>query len=158
MKKRLIYNTLLLTGVSLYMRTLSLLFQVYVSNKIGASGIGLFTLIISVQALAVTLATSGIRYAVTRLVSEELGMGRPGGVDKVMKSCFSYAAFFSTLALGVLYFGADYIGSVWVQRYTHRLIIENTRLRPALFVIVLSYGGLFHSGSESDEVFYCPDI
>lgn len=114
MKKRLLYNTVLLTGVSLYMRTLSLLFQVYVSNKIGASGIGLFTLIISVQALAVTVATSGIRYAVTRLVSEELGMGRPGGVDKVMKSCFSYAAFFSTLSLGVLYFGADYIGSVWV--------------------------------------------
>lgn len=115
MKKRMIFDTLLLTGVSLYMRTLSLLFQVYVSNKIGASGIGLFTLIISVQALAVTVATSGIRYTVTRLVSEELGLGRPGGVHRVMKSCFSYALFFSFLAMSILYFGADYIGSVWVK-------------------------------------------
>lgn len=114
MKKKMICNTLMMTGVSLYMRTLSLLFQVYVSNKIGASGIGLFTLIISVQALAVTVATSGIRYAVTRLVSEELGLGRPGGVNTVMKSCFSYAFTFSFLALGILYFGADYIGGVWV--------------------------------------------
>lgn len=114
MKKRLIYNTLLMTGVSLYMRSLSLLFQVYISNKIGAAGIGLFTLIISVQSLAVTVATSGIRYAVTRLVSEELGLSRPGGIDSIMKRCFSYAAFFSFLALTVLYFGADYIGNVWI--------------------------------------------
>jgi stage V sporulation protein B len=114
MRKHLLYNTILLTGVSIYMRTVSLLFQVYVSNSIGAAGIGLFTLILSVQALAVTLATSGIRYAVTRLVAEELGLNRYGGVGAVMKRSFAYASVFSILAMTVLYFGAERIGSVWV--------------------------------------------
>jgi stage V sporulation protein B len=113
-RKHLIYHTVLLTGVSLYMRTVSLFFQVYVVNKIGAAGIGLFTLILSVQALAVTLATSGVRYTVTRLVSEELGLNRPGGVGAVMKRCFLYAALFSILAMLLLYFGAHRIGCVWV--------------------------------------------
>ncbi|NLO48981.1 MAG: oligosaccharide flippase family protein [Clostridiales bacterium] len=114
MRKHLVYNTILLTAVSIYMRSVSLVFQVYVSNAIGASGIGLFTLILSVQALAVTLATSGIRYAVTRLVAEELGLNRHGGVGVVMKRSFAYAAIFSMLAMALLYFGANRIGSDWV--------------------------------------------
>ena len=103
----LLYNTLLLTAASLILRTAGLYLQSYVSGKVGAEGVGLFQLILSVQALAVTLATSGIRYSVTRLVSEELGAARQGGVRPVMRRCFTYSLFFSFVAFIILYVYAD---------------------------------------------------
>lgn len=103
----LLYNTLLLTAASLVLRTAGLYLQSYISGKVGAEGVGLFQLILSVQSLAVTLATSGIRYSVTRLVSEELGSLRQDGVRPVMKRCFTYSIIFSFTALVILYTFAD---------------------------------------------------
>lgn len=96
------------------MRGISVLFQVYLSNKIGSAGIGLFGLIASVQMLAVTFAMSGIRLTTTRLVSEEIGLCRPGGVRRAVILCITYALFFGTAASLLLYNGAEYIGNVWI--------------------------------------------
>ncbi len=105
----LLYNTLLLTAASLMLRTAGLYMQTYITGKIGAEGVGLFQLILSVQSLAVTLATSGIRYSSTRLVSEELGSGRPACVSAVMRRCLAYACCFSLAAFLILYNFADQI-------------------------------------------------
>jgi stage V sporulation protein B len=96
------------------MRTVGISFQVYLTKKIGASGIGLFQLIMSVSMLAATFAISGIRFATTRLVSEELGKSNPGGVKKVVIRCLVYALSFGTAAMLALYFNADMIGNKWI--------------------------------------------
>ncbi len=103
----LLYNTLLMTAASLILRTGGLYMQSYITIRIGAEGVGLFMLILSVQSLAVTLATSGIRYCATRLVSEELGAGRSGLVAPVMRRCALYACFFSLLSFAILFAWAD---------------------------------------------------
>ena len=51
----------------------------------------------SVELLASTVAVSGIRFAVTRLVSEELGLGRGRGVSAAMSRAALYALFFGAL-------------------------------------------------------------
>jgi stage V sporulation protein B len=107
-------NTILLTGTSLLMRTVGISFQVYLTKKIGASGIGLFQLIMSVSMLASTFALSGIRFATTRLVSEELGKSNPGGVKKVIVRCLAYALCFGTAAMLTLFFSAETIGTRWI--------------------------------------------
>lgn len=112
--KKLLYNTLLLIGASMLLRAIGVYFQVYLSNKIGASGIGLFQLISSVQSLALTIAISGIRFATTRMVSEEIGMQRPGGVHRVLRHCLIYAMAFGLISGAALYNGSDYIGNVWI--------------------------------------------
>ena len=48
---------------------------------------GIFGLIMSVYLFGITLATSGINLAVTRVISEELALDNPGGVKKIMKKC-----------------------------------------------------------------------
>lgn len=108
----LLKNTLMLTAVSLLLRSASLFFQTRLTAIIGAEGVGLFQMIISVQALAVTLATSGIRFCTTRLLSEELGAQRPGSVGGVMLRCFSYSLFFGLLSALALFLLSDKIG-VW---------------------------------------------
>lgn len=113
--KRLLINTLLLTVSAFLMRTVGMSFQVYLSNIIGASGIGLFQLIMSVSMLAATFSISGVRFATTRLVSEELGKSQHGGVKAAVHRCLLYALFFGTAAMLALYFGAHHIGSVWIR-------------------------------------------
>ena len=72
-KTRLIYNTALLTGSSLLMSCIGMAFQVWLVGRIGSAGIGLYQLVMSVTNLMATFAISGIRFAATRLVSEEIG-------------------------------------------------------------------------------------
>ena len=96
--KRFVINALILGGTTIFMRSISVIFSAYVSNKIGAEGMGLFSLISSVYMFAVTLATSGISLAVTRLVSEELGHDNGAGAVQAVKSCVGYALVFGCSA------------------------------------------------------------
>lgn len=112
--KVIFFNTLLLTAASMLMRAVGVFFQVYLSNKIGSAGIGLFQLIGSVEALSMTVAISGVRYATTRLVSEELGLGRPRGAVSAVRRCLAYALFFGCLTAGLLFTFSGLIGNVWI--------------------------------------------
>ena len=73
-----------MTTFSLLMRVIGLCFQIFISNSIGAEGVGLFQLVMSVNALAITVATSGVRFVVTRLTAEVIGEGRQRDVRKVV--------------------------------------------------------------------------
>lgn len=112
--KAFFLNAVLLTATSLLMRTVGVGFGVYLSNKIGASGMGLYQLIMSVYTLAVTLATSGVSLAATRLVAEELGRGNPAGAKKAMHRCLAYSALFGTATGIALFRCADYVGLIWL--------------------------------------------
>ena len=87
-----------MTLVSLILRLLGLFVNSRISNLMGAEGMGLMQLGLSVETLAITLAVSGIHFSVTRLVSEELAKGRRDNVRRVMGGALRYALFFSCLA------------------------------------------------------------
>ncbi len=112
--KRLIVNTALLTATSLIMSLISMLYQVWLAGRIGATGIGLFSLVLSVGFLCSTFAISGVRFAATRLVSEELGHNRESAVAGAMRRCFVYALFFGVAALLLLRHFAEPIGLLWI--------------------------------------------
>jgi stage V sporulation protein B len=113
--KTMLLNTILLTATALVMRSVGMAFQVYLSKKIGASGIGLFQLIMSVSMLAATFSISGSRFATTRLVSEELGKNSHDGVKAALRRCLLYAFCFGTAAAFLLFFGANLIGTTWIR-------------------------------------------
>ena len=70
-----------MTATTLLMRFVGVTFNIYITNKIGSVGIGLFTLVMSVGAFAVTFATSGVNLAATRLTAEAMGKGAHGGIS-----------------------------------------------------------------------------
>ena len=113
-RKRLIMNTALLTGSSLAMSAISMAFQVWLAGRIGSAGIGLYQLVLSVAFLCTTFAVSGIRFAATRLVSEELGHERSWSVAAAMRRCFAYSLFFGVSAMAVLFSFAEPIGFLWI--------------------------------------------
>ena len=113
-KKRLIYNTALLTTSSLLMSCIGMAFQVWLVSCIGSTGIGLYQLVVSVTNLAATFAVSGIRFATTRLVSEELGFENNCSIGAAMKRCLIYGSFFGMAALLIMYFLSEPLGFLWI--------------------------------------------
>lgn len=109
--KALLLNTVLLTATSLFMRAVGLAFQVYLSKTIGAAGIGLYILVMSVNMFAATFAISGIRFASMRLTAEELGKNNNAGVRKTITYCVIYAISFGVLAFLILFNTAEIIGT-----------------------------------------------
>ena len=70
LSKTLVRNTLLFTGASLLMRGIGMAFQSWLALSLGASGLGLYELTLSLYNLCATLAISGIRFTATRLVAD----------------------------------------------------------------------------------------
>lgn len=114
-RKKLILNAIILTLTTMTLGFISMVFRVYLSNKIGAEGMGLFQIIMSINAMTCTLAISGVRVTVTRLVAEELGKGNAHKVDNIMKKGLIYCLFFSTLSGLLLYNCAEFISIAWVK-------------------------------------------
>lgn len=108
------YSALMLTAVNLLLRMVSTSFQVFLSGRIGADGIGLLQLVLSVGSLAMTAGMAGVRTAAMYLTAEELGKRRPGNVIWVISGCMRYSLLFS-LITGISLIGAsEWISSRWI--------------------------------------------
>lgn len=114
LKKKLIYNTALLTASSLLMSCIGMAFHVWLVGRIGTAGIGLYELVISVVNLCATFAISGIRFATTRLISEEIGLDNTDSIKGMMQRCLGYGAFFGLAAAAIIFFLAEPIGFLWI--------------------------------------------
>lgn len=111
--KTLFKNTILLTAASFLMRTVSVSFNVYLTNRIGADGIGLFQLIFAVYGLAITFACSGIRLTATRLVADNLALGKANS-RQLVRYCIFYSLICATVTSAVLLIFSDVIGTKWI--------------------------------------------
>lgn len=108
------YNAMLLTGVNLLLRLVSTGFQVYLSGKIGAAGIGLLQLVLSVGGLALTAGMAGIRTGTMYLTAEELGKKRPENVRWVLSGCMRYSLLCSGGVAVALCLFAPVIAVRWI--------------------------------------------
>ncbi len=95
------YNALMLTGVNLLLRLVSTSFQVFLSGRIGAGGIGLLQLVMSVASMSMTAGSAGVRTASMYLTAEELGKKHSQNVTWVLSGCIVYSLAFS-LAVGTM--------------------------------------------------------
>ena len=107
LRSPLLRNTLRVTLASLVLRLLGLYVSSRITGLMGAEGMGLLQLGMNVEALAVTLGTSGIHFSVTRLVSEELGRNNGGAVRGILRSSLLYALAFGSAAALLLAAGAE---------------------------------------------------
>ncbi len=107
--RRLAANTAITTLASIFTQALGLWFQSALARRIGAAGLGLMGLITSVGSLAATFAISGIRFASTRLVAEEMGMGRMGRILGLIRRCLAYAAVCGGLAGAALWSSSGFV-------------------------------------------------
>lgn len=108
-RKKLILNAFILTFATMMIGFVSTSFRVYLSNKIGSEGIGLYQLIMSIHVMTTTLAVSGIRVTTTRLIAEELGRSNIKNIKSILRKSILYSLLFSTTTFLLVYNFADII-------------------------------------------------
>ncbi len=111
---RLLKNTLLLAGSTIVLRLLALFFQSYLAGEIGSEKLGIFGIISSVGVVFATVAISGIRFSVTRLVAEEKS-SKNSYPHSLMRCAFAYAAVFGGGSGLLMYMGAGMLSHYWVM-------------------------------------------
>lgn len=136
-------NTLLMTAAGIVLRCVGLSYQIWLAESIGQAGIGLFQLIGTVNMFCATLAISGIRFATTRLVSEEIGLGRAAGVGSAVEKCLVYAVCFGTLAFMVMFFGAQRIGFLWIGDARTVLSLKTLSISMPMLALGSVFSGFF---------------
>ena len=112
--KPIFYSALMLTFVNLLLRLVGTSFQVYLSSCIGAAGIGLLQLVMSVGSLAMVAGMAGIRTATMYLTAEELGRKQTKNVTWVLSGCFLYSIFCSGAVALFLYTCAPFMAENWI--------------------------------------------
>lgn len=108
-------NAAILTITSLLLRGIGMYFRIWVSALVGAEGMGLYQLIISVYVLASGFASSGITVAVTRMTADELACGTRASVRGVLRRCVSLSLAMGLLSALILELLAEPIGCSWLS-------------------------------------------
>lgn len=130
MKKTIfIKNAIILTATSLVLRFIGIITRIWLADKIGAEGIGLYQLTFSVYILASTFASSGISTAVTRLCADELALGSKNGTVKILKRSIEITLIIALVSGFLVFFGAKTIAKVF---------LKDARAIPALKILTLS--------------------
>ena len=125
-------NMALLTLATLVSRVVSVGFNAYLSKKIGAGGIGLYSLIMNVGGFAVTFALSGINLAAMRLTAEAVGKGSDRAVIAAMRRCMIYSLCFGCAASFLLF--------IFSQTLANDVLCDPRTLRPLrIFCIGLPF-------------------
>ncbi len=111
--KLLMLNTAVLTFGSFLMRTISVSFNIYLTNQIGSSGIGLFQLIIAVYGLTVTFASAGVKLGATRLTTDLLSKNEKN-IRCTMDMCIKYSLIAGIFICIVFYMLSGMISKKWI--------------------------------------------
>lgn len=112
--RSLLRGALMLTCVNLLLRFGGTAFQVWLSGRIGAAGVGLLQLILSVNMLALTLGAAGGRTTAMYLTAEALGQGRGADSDRILSGCFVYSILCAGTVSAGLFAFAPGLAEGWI--------------------------------------------
>lgn len=112
MNKRIFFrNAFCLTVSAFLMRLINILYRIYLTDKIGAEGMGLYQLIYSVFIFAITVSTAGISLSVTRIISTAISSGKQNTIGSCIRKCILFSLCMSIGAAVLLICSAGMIGN-----------------------------------------------
>lgn len=130
MKKRsFLFNALFMTLTSFLLKTSDIFFGAFSAGKIGAEGVGLYSLTCSVFSFAITLSLSGLNLAVTRIVSEASSGKKSAEMKRSVFLCALLGLLMSSSSATALFLFAEKLSL---------LFIKNPAAAPALKFLALS--------------------
>lgn len=106
MKKQLfLRNAAVLTATALVLRAAGMLFRIYIAGCVGDEGMGLYQLIFTLYNFGITIATTGVTVACTRMLSQWLAQ-KKGSPARLAAKVLRYSVLVGTAAGLLLFFGA----------------------------------------------------
>ena len=122
-RKTIITGTIILTTANLITRCMGFFNRVYLSNAIGAEGIGLYQLILPVYGLAWSITSAGFTTAISHLTAQEHIKGQKGNITKIVRQSVFLSLSISLSVALLLFSGAETVACFILKdnRVTHPL-------------------------------------
>lgn len=111
-KHPLIKGAAILTAAGMASRIIGFFYRIFLSQTIGAEGVGIYLLIFPVHALIFSLTASGIQTAISRFVSSKTAVGDRRGAKEVLVCGLVLSTLLSAAASLFLYLKADFIAAI----------------------------------------------
>ncbi|MCR4437143.1 MAG: stage V sporulation protein B [Clostridiales bacterium] len=102
-KKSFVNGAIILMLSGFVVRILGFVYRIYLSNLIGAEGMGLFQLITPVYSLVILTLTSGVSIAVSKMVAAESAKNHPVNLRRIT-GCAAAVVISSGIAVSVFIF------------------------------------------------------
>lgn len=108
---------------------IAIIFNVYISNKIGAQGVGTYAIILSLLNFSITMSCFGLNLASTKVISSYLAINENKKAIKSFKLCLILSFLASILAIIIIFIFSDII---------QKIILKNTISKKVIYYIMLS--------------------
>lgn len=134
MKKSLLVQGGILAGAGLITKIIGFIYRIPMGNILGEQGNGIYTVSFGIYNIALTLSSYSMPLAVSKTVSERLAKGEEKNAKRVFTDALILALIVGTIAMCVLYFGADALERI----YKRQGLAKPLRiLAPTTFVVAL---------------------
>ncbi len=108
-KKNLVTGAIILTLANLTTKILGFFYRIYMSNTIGAEGMGLYQLIMPVYMLCWSISSSGFTTTISKLTAQENAKKQYGNMGRILKQSVTICIGISLLLSVILFFSADFV-------------------------------------------------
>lgn len=106
-RKNIITGTLILTAANLITKFMGFFYRVFMSNAIGAEGMGLYQLILPIYILTWSITSAGFTTTISRLTAQENIRGQSGNIGRIVKQSILISLFLSFVVSAFLFFFAQ---------------------------------------------------
>ncbi|NCC16237.1 MAG: polysaccharide biosynthesis protein [Clostridia bacterium] len=111
-RKTIITGTLILTAANLITKFMGFFYRVFMSNTIGAEGIGLYQLILPIYILTWSITSAGFTTTISRLTAQENVLGQSGNIGRIVKQSIILSLMVSFVVSICLFLFADEVATV----------------------------------------------
>lgn len=147
-KKTFITGAIILMIAGFITRIIGFVYRIYLSNLIGAEGMGVYQLIVPIYSLIILTLTSGVSIAVSKMVAEEAAKGNYINIKRISKVGLAGVLVVSAVVSLFLYMNIDFIVNfVLKDRRTYSAVMVMIPCIP--FIVAASaYKGYFYGIQE----------
>lgn len=140
----IIHGTLLLTAAGFLSRILGFFYRIFLSNQIGAEGMGIYQLIFPVYGLCNAICTASIQTAISRYTAYEYSSHSKKGMKRTLLAGLSLSLFLSTLLGIFVYAFAPWISIYFLKEERCVLLLQIMALSLPVGAIHSSINGYYY--------------
>lgn len=149
-KHFLLRGAVILTAAGLLSRIMGFFFRIFLSHAFGEENVGLYQLVFPVYALCLSVSTSGLQTALSRITAAKISLGKENEARHALYIALSLTLILSFIQIILVQQNANYIASVYLgdNRCAEMLVIISYALPcAAIHGCICGYSlGMQHTG------------
>ena len=137
-KETFMQGVITLIFSQILIKLLGLVYSLYLTNRegFGDKGNGIVAAGYQIYAMLLTVSSTGVPNAISKLISERIAIGDHKGAHRIFKIAFATFTVIGLVGTLLLFFGAHMIANYWLQIPDAEMTL--VALSPAIFFVAIS--------------------